>query len=618
MKPDYAKLGLKCGLEIHQQLDTGHKLFCRCPARFSDENPTHCFMRKMRAVAGETGEVDTAAAHEHERGRTFYYNFYPGEDCLIDSDCEPPMPPDATALDTALKMALMLNCEIADELHVMRKTVVDGSNTSGFQRTLIAGLNGALSTSGGRVGITNVCLEEDSAQIIEKTDDRTVYGLDRLGIPLIEIGTSPDIRTPGHARETAEKLGMLLRSTGSARRGIGTIRQDINVSIAGGSRVEIKGAQDLRMVATLVENEVLRQQSILSIGEELKRRRAHKATSKAVDVSRHFKKSESRIMKGKEVYAILVQDFSGMLASRITPTRTLGNEIAGYVRVRAGIKGIIHSDEDLGKYRLGGEFVSVGKELGAKEGDTVIIMAAGKRLAEATARAIEERINQFMEGVPEEVRRALDSGDTDYLRPMPGSSRMYPETDVPPVRVTSELIADVRKRLPETWDRKIKRLSKEYGISADISRQLVHDGSDTLFEKLAKNADAKLASSVLTSTIREIEREGMDTSRITEKHMSDTLSMASSGEIGKEAVPEILRKAAKEPGKDAQELAAGMRSVTSADLGAIIRRILKEKKELLSHPRREKVLMGLVMKEVRGSVDGKKVMDALLRELKKA
>jgi glutamyl-tRNA(Gln) amidotransferase subunit E len=616
-KTDYAKLGLKCGIEIHQQLQTAHKLFCSCPARFSSAQPLACIERKMRVVAGETGKVDAAASHEAGLGKTFRYNVYAGENCLVDADCEPPRKPDAEALDVALTMAVMLGCDVTGELHVMRKTVLDGSNTGGFQRTMIVGLGGRLATGGGTVGIENVCLEEDSAQIVEKGGGVVVYGLDRLGIPLVEIGTAADIRTPEQAREVAEKIGMLLRSTGKAKRGIGTIRQDVNVSIAGGARVEIKGAQELRLLPKYVENEAARQQSIILIGTELRRRKAPPAASPVKDVTAIFSGSENRIMNGSECYAIIIKDFAGMLARKITETRTLGNEIASFVRVRAGIKGFIHSDENLGKYGLDREFSAVGRQLSAKEGDTVIIMAAGRELAQATAGAIEERINQFMRGVPMEVRRALESGDTEYLRPMPGSARMYPETDVPPVAVTGATLLRIKKNLPETWDKRIVRLSKSYGISSDMSGQLVRGGCDFLFEDLAKRFDPRLVSSVLTSAFREMEREGVDTGRINEERLAEVFSMVSEGLAAKEALPGILRKVAQSPEKSARELSPASRGMDDSELSALVKKVISEKKELLSSPRRESVLMGLVMKEARGRVDGRKVMDALRKELKK-
>ncbi len=617
MKLDYAKLGLKCGIEIHQQLDTARKLFCSCPARFSGKD--HCceVTRKLSAVTGETGRIDAAAMHEMLRDRKFLYRVYRDENCLVEMDSEPPHQLDMEALVTTLKVAVMLGCEIPEEVHVMRKTVIDGSNTGGFQRTLIAGLNGRLDAGRCRVGISNVCLEEDSAQIISNDRDTVVYGLDRLGIPLIEIGTEPHIRAPEDTRLVAEKIGMLLRSTGKARRGIGTIRQDINVSIAEGARIEIKGAQELRMISRLVENEVRRQVSILKMRSELKKRGFRKASSKVKDVTPVFSKTESSIMKGRQVFAIVVPEFEGMLKTKLTETRTLGNETANYVKVRAGIPGIIHSDENLEKYRLDREFAEVGKKLGAGKGDTVIIMAADEALAKATALAFEERINQFMEGVPSEVRRALDNGDTEYMRPMPGAARMYPETDVPPMPITGEMLSEIVANLPETWDRKIKRIAKSYKISEELSRQLVQSGEDELFERLAKRSSPRLVSSVLLSTMKEMEREGLDTSAVSEKHLTDILAMVKKKQVAKEAIPDILRKVAKSPEKGLSSFVGGVKSVGVQDLEKTIERIIESKKDLLTHPRREKVLMGLVMKEVRGSVDGKTVMDTLVRVLKK-
>ncbi len=617
MKLDYSKLGLKCGIEIHQQLDTVNKLFCQCPARFSEKD--HCceVTRKLGAVAGESGKIDAAAMHEMMRDRTFLYRVYGDENCLVETDSEPPHALNMEALVTSLKVSLMLNCEIPDEVHVMRKTVIDGSNTGGFQRTMISGLNGKLKVGCCEVGITNVCIEEDSAQIIEKGSDAVVYGLDRLGIPLIEIGTTPDIHTPEDVRAVAEKIGMLLRSTGNVKRGLGSIRQDVNVSISDGARIEIKGAQELKLIPELVENEVQRQVSILEIGKELKKKGFSKVHSGVKDVTQVFAKTESKIMKGKNVFAIIVPGFAGMLARNVTKTRTLGNEIAGYVKVRAGIKGIIHSDENLQKYKLDREFSDIGKKFGAKVGDTIIIMASGNELAEKTAAAFEERINQFMDGVPTEVRKALDNGDTAYMRPMAGAARMYPETDVSPIPITGEMMDELGKNLPETWEKRIKRITKSYGISEELSKQLVQSGDDELFEKLSKKSDPKLVSSVLLSTMKEISREGLDVSAVTEKHLVDVFDMVSKKQVAKEAVPEILRCVAKSMGKSVSEVAGTVKTVDTTELERIISGIIEGKKDLLGHPRREQVLMGLVMKEVRGSVDGKTVMDTLVKVLKK-
>lgn len=265
---DWHKLGLKCGLEIHQRLNTEKKLFCSCPARMSSEKPAAEIRRRLRASAGELGVIDEAALHEVARGKTFVYKVYDKESCAVELDEEPPHALNLYALESAIKIALLLKARMPDEIHVMRKTVIDGSNTGGFQRTALVGVDGVLKYDGKEIGIDVIALEEESAQIIGRKDDVIIYGLDRLGIPLVEIGTAPSIKTPEQAVEVARALGKLVRSGGMAQRGIGTIRQDVNVSIRGGARTEIKGAQDIRLLPAIIEKEVERQQAIIRKGRK--------------------------------------------------------------------------------------------------------------------------------------------------------------------------------------------------------------------------------------------------------------------------------------------------------------------------------------------------------------
>ncbi len=257
MELDYEKLGFKCGIEAHQQLE-GKKLFCECPTTNSREGEGIKVFRKLRAVIGETGEVDKAAAFEMAKGKTFNYIGNKRESCLVELDEEPPHKINPEAVETALMVAKLLNAKVVDEIQVMRKTVVDGSNTTGFQRTALIAMNGYIETSKGKVRIQTVCLEEEACQKVKDGKDSVDYRLDRLGIPLIEIATDPDIKDNEHAKEVAEKIGMILRSTGKVKRGIGTIRQDVNVSIKGRPRVEIKGFQELKIMPKVIENEVKR------------------------------------------------------------------------------------------------------------------------------------------------------------------------------------------------------------------------------------------------------------------------------------------------------------------------------------------------------------------------
>jgi len=267
----YEKIGFKCGIEIHNRLNTKTKLFCNCKPRFSTHKPIAIIKRKLRAVAGELGQIDVAAMYEFLRDRTFFYQCYPEETCTICIDEEPPRSINQEALEVALQIAKLLKAEIPDEIHIMRKTVIDGSNTCAFQRTAVVGLNGILETSLGKVRINNICLEEESAGIVEQKGNEIIYRLDRLGIPLIEIGTAADIKNPEHAKEVAEKLGMIIRSTGKSQRGIGVTREDINVSITGGARVEIKGVQELELIPQIIENEVKRQQDFIAKGKKPKK-----------------------------------------------------------------------------------------------------------------------------------------------------------------------------------------------------------------------------------------------------------------------------------------------------------------------------------------------------------
>lgn len=257
---DYKKLGFKSGLEIHQQLET-HKLFCNCPSIVHDNKPNIKIERKLRAVAGETGKIDAAAAYEIKKGLTNIYEACTSSSCLVELDEEPPKEVNEDALEIAIQVSLLLNAKPVDEIRVMRKTVIDGSNVSGFQRTMLVATDGYVETSKGKVIIDSVCLEEESAKKIDKSNDHIKFRLDRLGIPLIEIATDASIKDPEHCKEVASILGMILRSTNRVKRGIGSIRQDVNVSIKGHPRVEIKGFQDLKSIPKVITYEIKRELS---------------------------------------------------------------------------------------------------------------------------------------------------------------------------------------------------------------------------------------------------------------------------------------------------------------------------------------------------------------------
>src|SRR3989344_593495 len=411
---DYKKLGLKVGLEIHQQLNTSHKLFCYCPPIESEEFPITT-ERKMRAVTGELGEFDPAALYEFLRDRQFIYKSHPDSSCLVELDEDPPKNLNLEALKIALQVSKLLFSDILDEIHVMRKTVIDGSAVSGFQRTSLIALNGELETSFGKIDIETISLEEDSAPALKKYNGTIEYRLDRLGVPLIEIATAPQIKSPEMAKEAAEKIGLILRST-KVMRGIGTIRQDINISISGGARIEIKGFQELEKIPKIVENEVARQFFLLEIKEELNKRGLKNIISNPEDVTGLFKETKNNFLKkklqqGEKIHALVLPKFSGLLKKECGD-RTFGKEINGYAQAFG--MGMIHSDEDLQKYQITYEFSELRKKLKAEERDIVLIIA-GKN-PEKAVNSVLQRAKYCLVGVPEETRVADDIGSKYRLQ----------------------------------------------------------------------------------------------------------------------------------------------------------------------------------------------------------
>lgn len=616
---DYRALGLRAGLEIHQQLDTRCKLFCGCPTRLRDTSEAKgSFFRFLRAVQSEMGEVDRAALTEARLNRRFVYLEY-DTTCLVENDEEPPSRLNLEALEIALQLALLLKMKVVDEVHTMRKIVIDGSNTSGFQRTALVATDGCLETSQGRVGVSVLCLEEEAAQKVEERGDSVVYSLDRLGIPLVEIGTGPDIVSPAHAREVAEEIGMLLRSTGRVKRGLGTIRQDVNISIRDGARVEVKGVQELGLIETIVEREVLRQLRLLEIRDELKRRGAS-VPGEIVDVTHIFQETESKILKRAvknrgRVMAVLLRGFGGLVGREIQPGRRLGTELSDYAK-KAGVGGIFHTDELPGYGISQGEVDTLKRELGADRGDCVLLAADLEQKARRALEAAVERARFAITGIPEETRRALPDGNTAYMRPLPGAARMYPETDVPPVEIPASRLEKIE--LPETLREKMKRY-QGYGLNEELARQIAYSRNNWLFEKIMRETDANptLVVRTLEATLPELEKEGVPVDSLGEHHYLEVFKKVGSGGLPREALPELLKKLAENPARKVetviQEL--GLEPPDQGEIEAFIEEIVKERRSFIQERGVGATgpLMGVVMKKLRGKAPGEKI-NRILRE----
>lgn len=481
-KIDYKKLKLRCGLEIHQQLDTVSKLFCDCSTAMKEREPVEIIRRKQHPVASELGEVDIAAQYEFFRNRNFHYQVFRNETCLVELDEEPPHPLNLEALNIALQVAMLLNCEIPNEIHTMRKTVIDGSNTSGFQRTAVVGLNGYMNYKGKRIEITHVSLEEDAAAIVKEEGENVTYRLNRLGVPLVEISTGIlEGYTSQEIQDIAFNIGMICRSTEKVKRGIGTIRQDVNISIRGGKRVEMKGVQDLGLLAKVVELEVKRQLSLPKVEEE---------------------------------------------------TRTVNED-----------------------------------------------------------------------------------GTTKYTRPLPGSARMYPETDIWPIVVKIELIEKLKKELPEPWMKKLVRFQSKYKLSEDLAKQIIRSEHLEFFEKIVDKTKApgSIVANTFISTIKDLEkREKVELKRLREEHYIDLFENIAKGRIVKEAIPEIIKFLSEKPGETAtsaiKEL--NLEPIGMMDLRKIIEEVLAKPGLIYDKA------VGLVMSKVRGRIEAEVVMQQVKKMMK--
>ncbi len=623
MSHDYRALGLKAGLEIHQQLDTKEKLFCGCPTLLRDTKESNFeFFRYLRPTQSEMGVIDRAALEEVKLTKRFIYKAY-DTTCLVENDEEPPRELNQEAVDCSIIIARLLNMNIVDELYTMRKIVIDGSNTSGFQRTGLVATHGHLESSKGRVGIDVLCLEEEAAQKVEDMGDSVIYSLDRLGIPLVEIGTAPDIVSPEHAREVAEKLGMILRSTGKVKRGLGTIRQDINISIAEGARVEIKGVQDLSLIETIVEREAARQVALVEIKKELNRRNA-KVQDNIIDVTDVFSNTGSKViqksLKGGVVYAVNLPGFAGFAGKEIQPGRRLGTEFSDRAK-KSGVGGIFHTDE-LPNYGITGDEVdALRKAVGAKDGDCVVMVADTKEKAKGALEAVIARAREALVCIPEETRRALPDGNSAYMRPLPGAARMYPETDVPPVVITEERIRNIK--LPELIEQRIERYVRDFRLNGEMAGQIARSSDFILFETImqhAPQASATIVVRTLGTTLYELGKEGVPVNNIREGHLIQLFKLHSEGKVPNEAIGEVLKIIAGKPesGVDTALRALGIGSGTG-ELEAVIDKLVESRMDFIREKGLGSVgpLMGVVMKDMRGKVSGQEVSRLLKEKISK-
>jgi len=623
---DYTKLGLKVGLEVHQELATRHKLFCQCPPLLFKEDPEYTFIRRLRPSQSELGEIDPAALFEFLKGKAIIYEANRETSCLVEMDEEPPGPLNLEALDICLTFTLLTGGTPVDEVHVMRKIVVDGSNTTGFQRTCVTSLGGRVEIGDRSYSLQQVGLEEDAARKIAEEGGISRYRIDRLGIPLIEVTTDPVIHSPKEAEEVALAIGQILRATGQVRRGLGTIRQDVNISIAGGALIEIKGVQELSLISKVVEYEVQRQIKLLEIVDILRERGVKESALKdePLDVSDVFGETKSRIIKnalrkGGRVIAVKLRGFAGCVGIELCPDRRLGTEMADHAKFAGGVRGIFHTDE-LPAYDITVEEVEALRErAAASELDAVVIVADEEESCRRALSAVVRRAREALEGVPQETRAANPDGTTHFSRPRPGAARMYPETDVSPIVVSTEHIAGLKANLPEMPEAKLKRFTADYGINDKLARQVIDSDYTRLYEEMMEGvlADPVQLAVTLTEDFKGLQRDGVEIENISDALIRDTFGLLKEGGTAKESLPQIFTWLAGNPDStpaDALE-ALGLGMLSRDELRRIVEAKVSENREMVERMGERALgpLMGMMMGEVRGRAEAREVQ-ALLRE----
>ena len=622
----FEKIGLKVGLEIHQQLDTKKKLFCKCRPIENDEY-TEKFSRSLRTAKSELGETDPATLFEKAKAKKINYYANSQSSCLVEKDEEPPHDLDHDAKKISLLISSILESKIFSEIHVMRKTVIDGSNTSGFQRTMLVSQGGNLKVNGKNIGVQAVCLEEDAAKLLKDERNERNYSLDRLGVPLVEIALEPVSTKPSEVKEIALTLGRLLRATRTVKRGIGSIRQDVNISVMNSGVVEVKGVQQLDQLEKIIGYEAKRQHGLILIAEKLKKLSIAITKEDVFDVTEIFKACESKIIQkalksNAKIRAIRIRNFSGLFGFEPYTEIRLGKEIGQLVRF-FGIGGVFHSDE-LPNYGINDSDVDkIRKHLELADADGFLIIAGEDPKLDYAIDSIIKRIQGAANGVPAETRAATPDGETVFLRPRPGASRMYPETDIPSISVMPEEVklANDTANATKSWDESITELQKNYGLNSQLSEQIFDSEYMEMFEKICENKknSPNFVASILCSSITNLERKGLDAMLLKPEYIIESFELLASGKIPKESLEIIFESimSGKSENVSIAMQSTDVSSMDEAELNRILDKIIQNNMDLVKERGEHAVvtLMGIAMKEVRGKASGKMVNDLLRKKV---
>ncbi|KQC07974.1 MAG: hypothetical protein APR54_05295 [Candidatus Cloacimonas sp. SDB] len=547
----YSDLGFKCGLEVHQQLKTRKKLFCHCPAGIYQKK--NCYdaelIRHMRPTLSEMGTYDGTALMEFKTRKNITYRIENQTACTYDVDDTPPFKVNREALNYALEIALMLKTNIVGELHITRKQYLDGSIPTGFQRTAIIGIEGEIPLRHKKVRIIQISLEEDSCREISDIGHERIYSTDRLGIPLIETVTYPDLLTPFEAEEAGHYIRFLNRSSGRVRVGSGAGREDVNVSINGGTRVEIKGVSHIKWIPELTHNEAFRQKSLLTIKADLLKLYPDPAKWKPVFKEINFDVQDIQyppikdaVEKGKKIIAVNLPDFKGILSFFTQPGKTFADELCDRLKVIACLEkpNMLHS-EDLKPVFDKQMLKRRSKLLGSGENDAQLVFWANDYDLQTAKETIEERCRMAFEGVPNETRKSLAAGTTIFERVLPGADRMYPDTDSAPIPIKDEAIKKISEELPVDLKIRINQL-KDWQVPEDTHHYLLRNNLVPLIEKIHQDLDfqPRFVATLLAHRLKHIEGKIEHIEEFDYQKIYDLMSFCKKKKLEQNILPDML------------------------------------------------------------------------------
>lgn len=617
---DYKKVGFKSGLEIHQQLLTEKKLFCRCPAgKYSREYDAE-ILRHMRPTLSEMGVYDGTALMEFKTKKNIIYHIKRETVCTYEMDDTPPFLINEDALDIAIGIGMLYNCNIVDELHIARKQYLDGSIPTGFQRTAIYALDGWIPYKDRKVRIVQMSIEEDSCREVSDIGHDRVYLTDRLGMPLIETVTEPAMRTPQEAAEVAWQCSKLVRSTHKVRRGMGAAREDVNVSVEGGTRIEIKGVPQITMIPILTYNEAMRQWNLLRLREELKKRGITPETfeSESYDITKLLKKVHYAPLKnaadsGMKISCVVLKGFKELLHWHTQTDTYFSKEISDRVRVIAcltNIPNLLNSDSTSDTISSA-DWLKVKKFTNAADNDTMVIVWGGDDDVKTAVSEIIIRAKEATIGVPSETRQAMSDGTNGFERILPGADRMYPDTDLPPKKITKEKIKQIKSWLPEQFWKRI-----EWYIKLGIPKDTIEELSVSNYAELFKQAVNEWKINPTTAAVfliqfpKRLKKNGCMIEWMHESMLEAILKNYAEGKIPKDALLSTL--------KNVTELGVFTEEVilNPADNKEIEETIKLEKSEYdkmkINNPeKKSEILMGMVMKKLRGRIAAKDIADKI-------